>query len=562
MSIRVRGHRGFAAGCGVVAALAVVAALPATAGGGGATGKHTTSGMTAQTAGKQAHKWITGRLDKPGYTVIALAADGKARVVRARAGAFRVVAPAGRVTLQLRAPNGKYAGPLVVARKGNRAVVGVRAGTHLGKVLVHPDYAQVAHRPPRRALDASRWARAHKGVPIGAARYGRVRSKPPKNPPAGDRDADGVPDVIDIDDDGDRVIDNVDRSKVTRSSAQAADTTQTVKSGSITVKSLLGSYMFGTANANSPALVDAISTTLISDGALMIEIAPGDSVELDCGGANQPTPRTEGLVYCSLGGTGGVKLKGDDPTITPFPDRFDPDGNGMGNLFDDPRGGGNTLFLFTGASSSQIGTGDVLVERITDNGVQSQLTGTVQYMFATMPALVSYDDGPGGPVTVQYPVAWGGPGTQENPFPATTGSNGHVEVTLTFWRPQRAGIPPETAPWIDMGGLSYGIGIGDGLECPQSSFSNPSPSLAEADAALGFGARFTDQAGDRPADAANTLGLTVDLTKCLAAHGRTFKPGDTLEIGLEAKACGSGRCIVGESSGPDQASQTVVFTRR
>jgi hypothetical protein len=55
---------------------------------------------------------ISGSLSKPGYTVIALAANGKATSVRANHGGFSLRPPADRVTLQLRAPNGIYAGPM------------------------------------------------------------------------------------------------------------------------------------------------------------------------------------------------------------------------------------------------------------------------------------------------------------------------------------------------------------------------------------------------------------------------------------------------------------------
>ena len=57
-------------------------------------------------AGAAALKPITGKLNKRGYTVIALAANGEARSVIAKGGSFRIVPPAARVTLQLRAPDG------------------------------------------------------------------------------------------------------------------------------------------------------------------------------------------------------------------------------------------------------------------------------------------------------------------------------------------------------------------------------------------------------------------------------------------------------------------------
>ncbi len=81
---------------------------------------------------------ISGTVSKPGYTVLALAANGKATYVRARHGHFRLRPPANRVTLQLRAPSGIYAGPVVIGseRNGRRAIVGVRAGARLGKIAV------------------------------------------------------------------------------------------------------------------------------------------------------------------------------------------------------------------------------------------------------------------------------------------------------------------------------------------------------------------------------------------------------------------------------------------
>ena len=36
------------------------------------------------------------------------------------------------MTLQLRAKDGSYAGPIVVGRKGKRAIVGIKAGAKLG----------------------------------------------------------------------------------------------------------------------------------------------------------------------------------------------------------------------------------------------------------------------------------------------------------------------------------------------------------------------------------------------------------------------------------------------
>ena len=51
-------------------------------------------------------KPITGKLSRPGYTVLALAANGKATSVVATHGKFHLKPPAKVVTLQLRAADG------------------------------------------------------------------------------------------------------------------------------------------------------------------------------------------------------------------------------------------------------------------------------------------------------------------------------------------------------------------------------------------------------------------------------------------------------------------------
>jgi hypothetical protein len=82
---------------------------------------------------------ISGTLSRPGYTVIALASNGKATSVRASHGSFSLRPPAASVTLQLRGADGIYAGPVVIGsdQKGVRAIVGVRAGARLGKITVN-----------------------------------------------------------------------------------------------------------------------------------------------------------------------------------------------------------------------------------------------------------------------------------------------------------------------------------------------------------------------------------------------------------------------------------------
>ena len=81
-------------------------------------------------------------LSKPDFTVIALAEDGRAGSVRVRGRAFSLRPPSCRVTLHLRGANGRYAGPIVIGGSGSRVVLGVRAGTRLGRIAIRGGYAR------------------------------------------------------------------------------------------------------------------------------------------------------------------------------------------------------------------------------------------------------------------------------------------------------------------------------------------------------------------------------------------------------------------------------------
>lgn len=511
-------------------------------------------------------KSISGELSERGYTVIALAASGEARSVRVKRRRFRLRPPAGHVTLHLRGRDGSYAGPVVVGRAGKRAIVGVRAGARLGKVRVLRGYARVARRLPRRWMSETRYALARKGVPIGTRSFGRVRSRGRGAPgPGRDQDRDGIPSAFDIDDDGDLVLDNVDRSTRARKSQVAEQVPDDF------IKSGLGLALHETANANAGTLTaERMDTMLASIGTLLIEIMPGTSQELDCGGDIQDPPRPFGLVYCSLGGTGRLAVGGGtEEAWAPFPDCCDPDGDGAGSLTGTPQAPGPTLFLHHGATTDQIGTGDVLIQRVVKGGVASQFLATVQYVLASVPALVSYSDGQGNATAVAYPVAAGyqpgeapGPGERGNPFPVRADASGNVILELTLWRPQRKPIPPETGDWIDIGGLTYTAGLGDtGIDCPQDAYSERDPNLTSAPSYREtIGGGLTDLARDRPASRANTLTYSVNLTRCLAAVGRTFNPGETRELGLGALACANCDAF-GDSSGPDSATQVITFRR-
>ena len=496
------------------------------------------------TSASAAPKPIRGKLSKPGYTLIALADSGKARVVRVRRSRFAVRPPARVVTLQLRRPDGVYAGPVVVGRRerGTRAIVGVRAGTKLGRVRVRRGYATVRKRLGDDRVLADALVRARRGKPIGAGKFGRVRSRKVRDPLPADRDLDGIPDVLDVDVDGDLVLDAVDSLSRRGRSAQAPE--------SFGFFSRLTLGIDQTANANATGLSGAqMDAALSAHSDLLLRVLSSESdpnyPELDCGGDIQEPPRPIGLAYCRphappSNGIGTV-LRYSGGNEQPFPDCCDLDSDGLGKLTADtsPLGTPATaMTLHHNADSSEIKTGDVMIQHVLRNGVDTAFLAKLQYVFASSPAVMSYRGETGPTRTVEYPYTPkadpDGNGPMPNlpaPFEVADGNDAgdDVSVTLTFWRPQRSPVAAwgETAPWIDIGRLRYEVQVEySGRQCPQGAFSESDDTIALNTQEL-EGPGFTDQTDDQAANPNNTLTYTLNLSQCLEPNGFSFEPGRT-----------------------------------
>jgi ElaB/YqjD/DUF883 family membrane-anchored ribosome-binding protein len=587
--------------------------------------------LASSTHASAAPQSISGRLDQPGYTVIALATDGRAGTAFAQDGSFTVQPPAESVTLHLRAPDGRYAGPFVVeeptgavarakaavkkakrkvkkakrklkrarakartasagkakakatkrlkkarkrlkkarkrlrkarrllrearqyeALRPFRAVLGVRAGAALGAVQMNtPAGFALVRGLGEASIDFQRVAQASNGLPIGAGNFGRVLSGRTDGGSIGDRDLDGVPGSLDIDDDGDLVLDNLDSP----AGPQAAQ----VPPPDFQVASVLATPVYDTANANAGYTDAQIEESLLNWGRFGVSIMPGDAAELDC----------RGLGYCSAGGTGRIWGAGTNyASSPPFPvPCCDGDGDGFGTLTKEPASPVAGMTLYHGATTGQSGTGDVFIQHVTTGADESQcppppetpnpactsFTTSVPFVFATVPALVSYSDDAGSSGTVSYPIlgpedpGGPGPGTHDDPFPIDDGpdGDGDVELTMTYWRPQRRPTVGETGysdpptAWTDIGGLAYSVGIFDhsggialaAVSCPQESFSEADPQLEPAlPTPTTTAGRLVDLAGDQPASTANTFTFTLNVSHCLAVNGHSFDSGDKLDI--------------------------------
>ncbi len=345
---------------------------------------------------------------------------------------------------------------------GRRAILRLQAGAKLGSVTVRPAAgyakAKLTERQWNRWVVEKTQAQAKDGVPIGAGNFGRVRSSQLTGSGVGDLDRDGVSDPLDIDDDGDLVLDDVDAS----AAGPAATTAQQAAGELQTLTAVTAGGPGGTpiVNANAPGLSDEqIKSAAQARATLSINTL--GSEELDCGE----------LIYCSAGGTGFRDRFGNpivqDPNPESFPECCDPDGDGLGSLDSD-----GTTLLKPGTGADQVRGGDVLIAR----DEVSELSGTLRTSLVTLPAIAYYVDELGTRRDVSYPLTFFPCPVEPDecpkvnplgidpspPLPVVDGpdADSDVEVTLHFWRPQRRPIPDELPPgvesnWIDIGGMQH-----------------------------------------------------------------------------------------------------------
>jgi len=531
---------------------------------------------------------ISGVLNVSGYSVVALGFNGRFVVSNSRR--FSLVAPDRRVTLQLISPKGVYAGPLVVGRiSSKKVIVGVRAGTKLGKIVYLPakGYARLARQLASSALISSRWAWARRGVPLGNGRnLGLVVSPTTKGGatgPGGDTARDGVPNSLDIAVPGTLTINAlapVFSAKLMSAglSAHRASTGPVVTTGTAGsttnppasgIPSPWMSQMFlgmnQTVNDDAAGITQAeIDATLSANLDIKLLNVPTSAslVELSCGK----------LTYCSANGSGMAALEGLAPvnggyTEVAFPGTaLDPQ-TGAGEIVGplSPAGllgmnaGSNSkeFGLAPNAASPQIGSGDVITILNTTGGNSSQTASTINFVFDTVPAIASYTDTGGDSGAISYPDV-SGLGTMNNPIRLAAGSNGDVVVTFSFWRPQRAGIVgANESAYMDIGHLWYSldyaatptpgqttVGGATAPQCPTTTYSNPSTGLSLTDGGSvsgGLGApagtgMLVDSAGDLPASASNVLSFTVDLSACVVHQGQTLGVGQPYEFDLSANS--------------------------
>jgi len=493
-----------------------------------------------------------------GYTVIALSSSGRSsKSAVAADGRFSLRIPGRASTLQLVKPSGAYFGPIVLRTTGRKALLGLSSqGGALGRISLKRGFA--AATAPRKAVSSRAAVRTtKKGAPLGAGNLGFVRMpgtarRGLRAPAAGagagdlpgaDPDRDGVPSTFDADDNGNRTLDGVDPATARTSTAGLFSDVQVMMARSV--------------NANAGGIGRAqVDAFVKNNTSLNFYLDPSyargaaiSSVDVDCGTLAYCRP---GDGYATLGDGGNSPTGVQDQRWTSLDENHDgfPDVPVNRNAGDRSHGEVHSIEIEPNATTADLHAGDLFQLRFTTPSGVLTVPTALSLFFVSSPALTSYDGG-AGTVNITYPATNSTPGSDGNPLRMTGDT-----ITMTFWRPQRAGIGSEP-DFVDMGHLRYGIPVTFGnreLGCGASRFTGLSPTLV---AAPGASADVYDQlfplqdsADDRAPDAANTMKLTFDIGGCMRANG-IDPAGQQIRLPLEA---------VDESrpGGTDRTAQTIA----
>jgi len=480
----------------------------------------------------------------PGVSVVGITQKGTAVMARATGRRF-VLRFAGRdgkgATLHL-VQAGRYRGPVVLARSGRKgyARLSGRSG-RLGTLVAKASHAAPARKLSARLYDARKRLKVDsRGRPAGAGTLGLVtgarsaQAPPPAASldlsPGADGDADGLPGALDVDDDGDEVLDMVDTS---------AGPPQNQLSRVFTN---LYVRIHQSANANAGPVTPEAVDAMLHDWLWTVFVVnpefalPGQevrSVDVDCGA----------LVYCRPG-VGTARIFSPPPGEPPMSveetrDRgrlwtsYAPDGDGLPNLL--PPAGGRSqveIGVLPLVARRDISPDDTFNFMIEASGGPSAATSTLGPYFVTTPALLGYDDGT-GPKRLEYPVGESSPGTARNPLRPQSST-----VTLFVWRPQRPAIAgAETGDLIDMGGLDYNVSVARGsniASCRAEDYSSVSPTLKPGSDPVT--PSWRDDAGDAAPDPGRFVSFTVNLAACRdRVPAQPGAAGQTLGIGVSSR---------------------------
>ncbi|MDX6597285.1 MAG: hypothetical protein QOE87_1172 [Gaiellales bacterium] len=511
---------------------------------------------------------ITGTVrGAAGMTLLALSPSGTAVQQKLGAsGRFTLKVPRGQgTTLQLVTAGGRYFGPVVLASKKGKAysAIAPAKSVKLGTLSLRTGFATPKKALPQAIIDRTRALIADtKGRPLGVGKLGLVKMPglhasslrspaaggTPQNPGA-DGDADGLPNALDMDGNGNGLIDSFDSSARSPSSGLFS----TLFLG---FNQALNANAAGVSRPQIDAAVGGENTFnmiwFFDDSQFKGEGLTVTGAHVDCGA----------LVYCRRGD--GTAIMGGLSESSPSTPRnvpwvsFTPDGSGLPNLDHMTSHDGGSVWATSvqpRVGTSDLRPGDTYDVVFNTSGGARHVPTVLAPYFVTTPAISSYAAGAAPAQTISYPPAADAPGANQG-NPIVLDASG--KLSLTIWRPQRLAVPgAETGDFMDMGHLHYGLTgtTPDGsreVACA-GFYSNLSPSLTQTAAGgQDFGTSLfplTDSGADSVPSVVDTLSFTLDVAGCYGAAGAAA-PGSTIALTLTA---------AGESrpGGMDRGAQMV-----
>jgi hypothetical protein len=499
--------------------------------------------LVATTVAHAADKPIKGTLSKlppSGTKILAIADDGKSTSTPVTKRSFSIVPPGKSARLYL-IKNGKITGQLVLSKcrgssrtptscSSTQVYTSFKSGKSLG-TLSKSGLAYVAKAVTLGAVVSSAKSTATKFVPVGLATTGLPTATISRTAlgltalgtSLTDVDRDGLVEALDVDDNGNGIIDNYDSSTVT----QPANSFRVFSNLKLEMDQSINLHATGLSSSQINTALDAAQTLAIA-----VVGSTGETTELDCGG----------LAYCSANGTG----KAPPNSGTNFPgtpgSSFDPDGDGLGTI---TKGNTGDFQLATHATSTTIAGGDTLIEKVTGtDGVERQVPGILNFVFTSNPAVRTITVNSDPTLTIDYTLTNNRLGSLNNcvSVPAT----GAVSISLTGWRPQRPGVSTAgESAYVDLGSSLISIDIPNTPSLPGTG-GGAGPGLCsttfftENDTNLSAGAEgLQDNKGDVDANSANTYQFTVDITGCLAAAKTgaiAWNANEQLQIDLQFRS--------------------------
>lgn len=487
---------------------------------------------------------VTGKLkgnNVTGYSVVSVAKNGRSKSVAVRSnGKFSINTVKG-ASLHLIQTGNKYFGPIVTAKGSKAYTLMTGSNGDLGAIVIKSGYALVSYAKSDRLISSKPSIRYSKSSgPSGAGKLGYVATGSNSSKmirvyaasqPGKDTDSDGLPDILDIDDDGDLILDVAD---TTQGDSPEFETrfTSTLRT------SLTNSVNKNISNVTDSQIDSALQSGLILGLTFQKNTnATVSSVNIDCGT----------LPYCSSG-TGTATIRSDNLSSLEGTSwvSYDPDTDGLPNL--SVSGGLHYVGIKPGVTRSSLKVGDTLFFKAATSKGNISIPAMLPFYFVTAPALQGYVSGAQNR-TVSYPAALGDLGTKvDAPFPL-----GASTVSFTFWKPQRPAIAgAESGDYIDMGNLRYGFtisvaGTNGVYTCTPSEYSGLSSTLSLSDSTGGTSSAAIDSAADTVSSSTNLLTFTLDLGACLSRQGISTS-GTTVSLDLNAT-----------SFAGDQTSQTFYM---